>query len=81
MKREDRLDILIDGLRKESYEYTQLSIPDNVTDKQKLLRAMMNVRLPKPIDDEWIRLQNLELSEQLLEKGGIVDIYSLPRRH
>lgn len=80
MKREDRLVILIDGLRKESCEYTQLSIPDNVTDKQKLLRALMNVRLPKPIDDEWIHLQNLELSEQLLEKGGIVDIYSLPRK-
>ena len=80
MNREERLNILIDGLRKESCKYAQLSIPNDVTDKQKLLRALMNVRPPKPIDDEWLELQNDELSEQLQDKGGSIDINSLPRK-
>ena len=80
MNREERLNILIDGLRKESCEYAQLSIPDDVTDKQKLLRALMNVRPPKPVDAEWLELQNDELREQLQDKGGAIDINSLPRK-
>ena len=40
----------------------------------------MNVRPPKPIKDDWYRLQDTELHEQLLEKGGEVDIRLLPRK-
>ena len=79
MNREERLNILIDGLQKESCEYAQLSIPDDITDKQKLFRALMNLRPPNPIDAEWLELQNDELREQLQDKGGAIDISSLPR--
>ena len=79
MKREERLDFLIKRLKEESTEYAHLPIPDNIKDKQKLLRALMNVRPPQPIADEWLTLQDEELQEQLAEKG-VVDIDTLPRK-
>ena len=79
MKREERLDILITRLKEESTEYAHLPIPDNIKDKQKLLRALMNVRPPRPIADEWLTLQDVELQEQLAEKS-VVDIDTLPRK-
>ena len=80
MNREERLALLINRLKDESTEYAHLPIPGNIKEKQKLLRALMNVRPPKPIDAEWIELQNKELCEQLEDKGGSVDVFSLPRK-
>ena len=79
MNREERLVILINRLKDESTEYAHLSIPDNINDKQKLLRALMNVRPPQSIADEWLTLQDEELQEQLVEKD-VVDIDTLPRK-
>ena len=79
MNRENRLNLLINRLKDESTEYVHLPIPDNIKDKQKLLRALMNVRPSHPIADEWLTLQNEELQEQLSEKG-VVDIDTLPRK-
>ncbi|MDE6296740.1 MAG: protein-ADP-ribose hydrolase [Muribaculaceae bacterium] len=79
MKREERLNQLISGLKNESLEYAQLAIPSSLPEKQKLLRALMNVRPPKPVDSTWLHLQDAELKEQLSEKG-IVDINTLPRK-
>ncbi|MDE6371606.1 MAG: protein-ADP-ribose hydrolase [Duncaniella sp.] len=78
MKREERLDFLIDTLKAESADYADISIPGNLKDKQKLLRALMNVRPPQHIADGWLSLQDEELHEQLAEKG-VVDIDTLPR--
>ena len=79
MNREERLDLLITRLKDESTEYAHLPISNNIKEKQKLLRALMNVRPPKPIADEWLTLQDEELQEQLAEKG-VVDIDTLPRK-
>ncbi|MDE5568602.1 MAG: protein-ADP-ribose hydrolase [Muribaculaceae bacterium] len=78
MKREQRLDILINGLKNENSEYTHLSVPVDVKKKQELLRALMNVRPPKPINPDWLILQDEELQEQLSAKG-VIDINSLQR--
>ena len=80
MKREKRLDILIDVLKNENAEYANLSVPADIKGKQKLLRALMNIRQPKPIENEWLKLQDDELREQLLDKGGQIDINSLLRK-
>ena len=54
MNREERLDLLINRLKEERTEYAHLPIPDNIKEKQKLLRALMNGRPPQPIADEWL---------------------------
>ena len=66
MNREERLVLLINRLKDESTEYAHLSIPDNIKEKQKLLRALMNVRPPQSIADEWLTLQDEELQDAML---------------
>ena len=72
----NRLDYLIEYLLKEDPQYSELQIPETIGEKRDLFRALRNVRWPKPISDEFLRLQDEELQEQLLEKG-VVDLSQL----
>ena len=60
MLQEERLDYLIRYLLEEEQNYI-LDIPDTEIEKKKLLRALMNVRLPKPISQEFLN-ESLYLS-------------------
>ena len=68
-----RLDYLIDFLLKEDPQYSEMQIPTDVQGKRNLFRALRNVRPPRPVSEEFLRLQDEELQVQLREKG-IVDI-------
>ena len=65
----NRLDYLINYLLKEDPQYSEMQIPSDLQGKRDLFRALRNVRWPKPISDEFLRLQDEELQEQLNEKG------------
>ena len=65
------LDYLIDYLLKEDPQYSEMEIPSDLQGKRELFRALRNVRWPKPISDEFLRLQDEELQEQLMEKGVV----------
>ncbi len=54
MLQEERLDYLIRYLLEEEQNYI-LDIPDTEIEKKKLLRALMNVRLTKPISQEFFK--------------------------
>ncbi|MDY6434708.1 MAG: protein-ADP-ribose hydrolase [Synergistales bacterium] len=70
----DRLDYLIEYLLKEQNRYKNVKIPTEIKEKRNLFRALCNIRMPKTINDnDFIRLQDQELQEQLKEKG-IVDL-------
>lgn len=71
-----RLDYLIDYLLKEDPQYSEMEIPSDLQGKRDLFRALRNVRWPKPISDEFLRLQDEELQAQLLGKG-VVDLSQL----
>ena len=73
----NRLDTLIKTLIDEDPQYSELQIPDDLKSKRDLFRALRNVRWPKPISDEFLRLQDEELQEQLNEKG-IVELPDVP---
>ncbi|MBR4469610.1 MAG: protein-ADP-ribose hydrolase [Bacteroidales bacterium] len=73
----NRLDYLIDYLLKEDPQYSEMQIPSDLLGKRDLFRALRNVRWPKPVSDEFLRLQDEELQAQLQEKG-IVDLTKLP---
>jgi O-acetyl-ADP-ribose deacetylase (regulator of RNase III) len=53
-----------------------MQIPETVGERRDLFRALRNVRPPKPVSEEFLRLQDEELQVQLLEKG-IVDLTKL----
>ena len=69
MKQEDRLDYLIHYLLSEDKQYQDLSVPNNETDKKRLLRSLMNVRPPKKISQEFLEIQDLYLQEELKKKS------------
>lgn len=74
----NRLDYLIDYLVKEDSRYSELEIPESMEEKRDLFRALRNIREPKPVSEEFLRLQDEELQEQLQEKG-VVELPKEPR--
>ncbi len=73
----NRLDYLIDYLLKEDPQYSEMQIPEDLQGKRDLFRALRNVRWPKPVSEEFLRLQDEELQVQLQEKG-IVELPNMP---
>ena len=50
---------------------TQADIPATLPEKQRLLRALMNVWEPQPLSEEFLRAQDAELQAQLQDKGVV----------
>ena len=67
----NRLDYLIDYLLKEDPQYSEMQVPSDLQGKRDLFRALRNVRWPKPVSEDFLRLQDEELQEQLMEKGVV----------
>ena len=74
---QQRLDYLVERFRDEAPEYRRVRIPDDTEGKQRLLRSLMNVRMPKPASSEVLSVQDTYLRGRALEKG-IVNIPEMP---
>ena len=44
-------------------------IPSSLEERQRMMRALMNVWEPKPISQDLIKMQNVELQQQAKDKG------------
>ena len=51
----NRLDTLIKILIDEDPQYSELLIPEDLQGKRDLFRALRNVRMPKPVSEEFLR--------------------------
>ena len=76
MTKKERLIFLIQTLLKESPEYQNTPIPKNLVEQRMLFRALMNVRAPKPIDENFIQVQN-EYLQEVIEEKGVTDLHDL----
>ena len=76
MNHDERRVFLIKELLKEDKRYKNIEIPKNPTEQGDLLRALMNVRIPKEISEEFLKVQDEYLQEEITKKG-IVDINNL----
>ncbi len=74
---QQRLDYLVKRFKDEAPEYIRVRIPDDTEGKQRLLRSLMNVRMPKPASSEVLSVQDTYLRGRALEKG-IVNITEMP---
>lgn len=70
----DRLIYLINYLINE--QSVKIDIPKDENEQKLLLRKLMNVRKPNPVDDEFLQIQDEYLQEEILN-AGIVDIKDL----
>lgn len=76
MTKKERLIFLIQTLLKESPEYHNTPIPKGLAEQRMLLRALMNVWAPKPIDENFIQVQN-EYLQEVIEEKGVTDLDDL----
>lgn len=75
---DELINYLINYLLNEMPEYREsLESCESVSDRKILLRGLMNVRLPKPLDEKFLELQDEYLQSEILAKG-IVDVNQIP---
>lgn len=76
MNQSERRNYLIRELLQEEKQYQDVKIPSNSSEQKRLLRSLMNVRMPKEIDDDFLKIQDEYLQSEL-EKKKITDIKDL----
>lgn len=64
LSQEERLDYLIEILKKEDEEYKNIKVPNSRDEKKNLLRALINIRMPYPISEEFLKVQDEYLKEE-----------------
>lgn len=77
MDQRERLRYLIDKFKSESDEYSDITVPEDEDDQRRLLRSLMNVRMPGRMDSKTIEVQDEYLSERIRE-NGIVYLEDIP---
>lgn len=67
---------LIRELLKEQPRFRNIQIPTDKQEQKNLLRSLFNVRMPEPISDDFLKIQDEYLQEET-ERKGITDIADL----
>lgn len=73
----EKLDYLINELIKEDKRLSNIEIPNSKEEKKELYRALRNIRQPKPISEEYLKIQDEYLKEEIKNKG-ITDEKDIP---
>ena len=76
MTQAERRIYLIRELLAEQPQYRRLSVPADAGEQKKLLRSLMNVRMPRPISEGFLAEQDAYLREELAQKG-VADLTDL----
>lgn len=76
MNQSERRHYLIETLLKEEPSYRTMQIPSGEENQKMLLRALLNVRPPREISEEFLNVQDAYLQEETRKKG-ITDLTDL----
>ena len=76
MLQSQRRNFLINKLLSEQAQYSDIAVPQSEAEQKRLLRALMNVRTPKPIGDDFLKVQDEYLQTELGKKD-VTDIADL----
>ena len=74
---EERLDYLVEEFKADSDEYKDLQTSKSVEEKRRILRSLMNIRMPKEMSSEILKVQDEYLTERTNEKG-VVNLSDIP---
>lgn len=69
MDHNEKREYLLRRLLSERREYREFDVPENEGEQKSLLRALMNVRAPRPLDEAFFAVQDEYLREAIAEKG------------
>lgn len=76
MTQEERRIYLIRELLNEQPRYAGMEIPAGEQEQKDLLRSLFNIRMPNPISETFLQIQNAYLQEETAQKG-ITELSSL----
>lgn len=65
----ERRTFLIRFLLNEQPRYRDMKIPQSEQEQRRLLRALLNIRMPKETDIDFMRIQDEYLREEIARKG------------
>ncbi len=64
-----RLDYLVEAFKADSVQYRDLPTPADAEGKRRILRSLMNIRMPERMDEAILAVQNEYLRERIRENG------------
>ncbi len=74
---QERLDYLVEAFKADSGEYKDLRTPADTEGKRRILRSLMNIRMPKRLDERVLSVQDDYLRERICE-NGIIQLADIP---
>ncbi len=74
---DQRLDYLVEEFKADSVQYKDLQTPADTEGKRRILRSLMNIRMPKKMDEAVLAVQDEYLRERIRE-NGIVELSDIP---
>jgi len=77
MTQNERLDLLVEEFKEDSVQYRNLGTPGDTEGKKRILRSLMNIRMPKMMPAAVLRVQDEYLQERVKE-NGIVTLNEIP---
>ena len=81
MDQKQRLDYLVEKFKEDSGEYSNLAVPDSEPEKRRIFRSLMNIRMPRHLDDEVLEVQDAFLQEDARESRQTESLEPLGRIH
>ena len=77
MTQNERLDLLVEEFKEDSVQYRNLEIPGDTEGKKRILRSLMNIRMPGKMDDAVLAVQDDYLRERIRE-NGVIELSDIP---
>ena len=77
MTQNGRLDYLVEEFKADSVQYKDLKMPKDTEGKRRILRSLMNIRMPRKMDEAVLSVQDEYLQERIRE-NGIVELADIP---
>ena len=72
-----RLNYLVEEFKADSVQYKDLQTPEDTEGKRRILRSLMNIRMPRKMDEAVLTVQDEYLQERIRE-NGIVELADIP---
>ena len=80
---EDRLDYLLQKFKEDSEQYKDLEVEDGYENKRMALRSLMNIRMPRKMAEDIVKVQDEFLIHEAEEKGivALSDIKTIKEQY
>lgn len=74
---DQRLDYLVEEFKADSIQHKDLRTPADTEGKRRILRSLMNIRMPGKMDDAVLAVQDAYLRERIRE-NGVIELSDIP---